>query len=80
MSVLKTLPQSLIQITVYRTSNRDQQPQHPRGEEYEAHRVYLGTQVAFYHKKILTGYIPGIRDIQVLRGEDGCARIRPEGV
>ena len=67
MSVLKTLPQSLIQVTVYRISNRDEKSQHPRGEEYEAHRVYLGIQVEFYHKKILTGYIPSIKDIQVVR-------------
>lgn len=67
MSVLKTLPQSLIQITVYRASNRDDKSQHPRGEEYKEYRVYLGIQVEVYHKKILTGYIPGIRDIHVLR-------------
>ena len=80
MSVLKTLPQSLIQITVYRISNRDEQYQHPRGEEYEEHSVYLVIQVEFYHKTILTGYIPSIRDIHVLKGEDGSTPIRPEGV
>ena len=59
---------------------RDDKSQHPRGEEYEAFRVYLGTQVAFYHKKILTGYFPGIRVIHVLKWEDDSAPIRPEGV
>ena len=80
MSLLKPLPQSLIQITVYRASNRDDKSQHPRGEEYRAYRVYVGIQVEVYHKKILTGYIPGIRDIHVLKGEDGIAPIWPEGV